>query len=98
MASSNEKDAAAVDHADDTLHDTGAAVQLAHDADDTTYSPWSLRMFRLYLVLCVAYLCGCLNGYDGSLMGGLVREICVVFPLSGDSPAPETVALLRDCS
>ncbi|KAK4231088.1 lactose permease [Podospora fimiseda] len=48
-----------------------AVEELAHDADDTKYSPWSKQMFRLYLVLAVAYLCGCLNGYDGSLMGGL---------------------------
>ena len=43
----------------DDFHDTGAAVlQLAHDADATTYSPWTPRMFRLYLVLACAYLCG----------------------------------------
>ncbi|OAA62868.1 major facilitator superfamily transporter lactose [Niveomyces insectorum RCEF 264] len=50
---------------------TDLAVQLAHDADTEAYSPWTLHMFRLYLVLACAYLCGCLNGYDGSLMGGL---------------------------
>lgn len=71
MASAPEKDAAAVDHADDTAAGTDAAVQLAHDADDTRYSPWSWSMCRLYLVLSLSYLCGCLNGYDGSLMGGL---------------------------
>jgi hypothetical protein len=69
MASNNEK-GTAVDH-NDVLHDTGAAVQLAHEVDDTKYSPWTWRMLRLYLVLACAYLCGCLNGYDGSLMGGL---------------------------
>ncbi|EFX04227.1 major facilitator superfamily transporter lactose [Grosmannia clavigera kw1407] len=47
------------------------AVQMAHDAETKTYSPWTLRMVRLYVVLSCAYLCGCLNGYDGSLMGGL---------------------------
>jgi hypothetical protein len=52
-------------------HDTGAAVQLAHDVDNTVYSPWTMTMFRLYSCLIIAYLCGCLNGYDGSLMGGL---------------------------
>lgn len=71
MAPAPEKDAAAFDRADDTLRETDVAVQLAHDADDSEYSPWSWRMIRLYLVLSLSYLCGCLNGYDGSLMGGL---------------------------
>jgi hypothetical protein len=66
---------------DATLHETmspredldhaGLAVQLAHEVDETKYKPFTLSMFRLYGVLLVAYLCGCLNGYDGSLMGGL---------------------------
>ncbi|ORY68655.1 general substrate transporter [Pseudomassariella vexata] len=51
--------------------DVNTAVQLAHEVDDNRYSPWTPRMFRLYLVLAVAYLCGCLNGFEGSLMGGL---------------------------
>ncbi|KFY31700.1 hypothetical protein V493_00880 [Pseudogymnoascus sp. VKM F-4281 (FW-2241)] len=49
----------------------GEALQLSDDVDATKYSPWTKSMFRLYGVLAVAYLCGCLNGYDGSLMGGL---------------------------
>lgn len=71
MAPDPEKDAPTADQHDDKLGDTDVAVQLAHDVDDTKYSPWSPRMFRLYLVLSLSYLCGCLNGYDGSLMGGL---------------------------
>lgn len=59
------------EHTVEHTQDTGAAVQLAHDVDNTVYSPWSLTMFRLYLILIIAYLCGALNGYDGSLMGGL---------------------------
>ncbi|KAH8645822.1 general substrate transporter [Xylariales sp. PMI_506] len=51
--------------------DASAALQLAHDVDSVSYSPWSKTMLRLYLVLASGYLCGCLNGYDGSLMGGL---------------------------
>ena len=54
------------------LHDGDKAVQLAHDADDTRYSPLTKGLFRLYLVLVLPYLCGCLNGYDGSLMGGII--------------------------
>ncbi|KXX80408.1 Lactose permease [Madurella mycetomatis] len=71
MAPDSDKDAAAVDHLDGKVGDTDVAVQLAHDVDDTKYSPWSRQMIRLYLVLSLSYLCGCLNGYDGSLMGGL---------------------------
>lgn len=67
-----EKPTATAEHADNTAaHQTDVTVQLAHDVDDTKYSPWSPRLFRLYLVLSLSYLCGCLNGYDGSLMGGL---------------------------
>ena len=53
------------------VNEVATAVQLAHDVEETRYSPWTWSMFRLYLVLACAYLCGCLNGYDGSLMGGL---------------------------
>lgn len=49
----------------------GEALQLSDEVDAAKYSPWTKSMFRLYGVLAVAYLCGCLNGYDGSLMGGL---------------------------
>ncbi|KAL8286100.1 hypothetical protein RB597_002956 [Gaeumannomyces tritici] len=51
--------------------DLNQAVQMAHEVENTTYSPWTWAMCRLYVVLACAYLCGCLNGYDGSLMGGL---------------------------
>lgn len=51
--------------------DAGTAVQIAHDTEQQNYSPWTMHMWRLYAVLWVAYLCGCLNGYDGSLMGGV---------------------------
>ncbi|KAL2832616.1 general substrate transporter [Aspergillus cavernicola] len=46
-------------------------ARVAHDALTTKYNPWTVSMFRLYGCLVVAYLCGCLNGYDGSLMGGI---------------------------
>lgn len=51
--------------------DADRAMALAGEVDMARYSPWSPSMFRLYAVLACAYLCGCLNGYDGSLMGGL---------------------------
>ncbi|KAK2761153.1 hypothetical protein FQN54_001674 [Arachnomyces sp. PD_36] len=47
------------------------AVQLAVDVANEKYSLWSPSLLRLYACLSLAYLCGCLNGYDGSLMGGL---------------------------
>ncbi|KAL5335051.1 general substrate transporter [Aspergillus crustosus] len=46
-------------------------VRVAHDALNAKYNPLSPSLLRLYLVLVVPYLCGCLNGYDGSLMGGI---------------------------
>ena len=48
-----------------------SATQLAEDVERNKPSPWTASMFRLYACLAIAYLCGCLNGYDGSLMGGL---------------------------
>lgn len=53
------------------LQQTSDAIQLAEAVTATEYSPWTRNMFRLYGCLLIAYLCGCLNGYDGSLMGGL---------------------------
>ncbi|KAJ4249849.1 hypothetical protein NW762_012192 [Fusarium torreyae] len=47
------------------------ATEIAHEVENNNYSPWTASMFQLYGVLIVAYCCGCLNGYDGSLMGGL---------------------------
>lgn len=46
-------------------------VNAAQQSETTKYSAFSKHMLRLYLVLIIPYLCGCLNGYDGSLMGGL---------------------------
>lgn len=70
MSQHAEKDVPDVHHEDDA-HDVDAAVQLSEDVDNVTYSPWSAHMFRLYAILIIPYLNGCLNGYDGSLMGGL---------------------------
>lgn len=58
MANSSEKQRPEVD--DERVRDTGTAVQLAHDAQNHSVSPWTGGMFRLYLVLACAYLCGCL--------------------------------------
>jgi hypothetical protein len=70
----SEKEAGATavqQHSHNEHHDTDEAIRLAHDVDTTYYSPWSPYMLRFYMILVCAYLCGCLNGYDGSLMGGL---------------------------
>lgn len=53
------------------LQETSDAIQLAEAVESTNCSPWTSSMFRLYGCLAIAYLCGCLNGYDGSLMGSL---------------------------
>ncbi|KIN03288.1 hypothetical protein OIDMADRAFT_53085 [Oidiodendron maius Zn] len=47
------------------------AVQIADEVLYGKSSPWTWPLIRLYCVLFIGYLCGCLNGYDGSLMGGL---------------------------
>ncbi|RGP78341.1 lactose permease [Fusarium longipes] len=47
------------------------ANEIAHEVENHKFSPWTKSMFHLYAVLFVAYCCGCLNGYDGSLMSGL---------------------------
>lgn len=49
----------------------GEAVELAEQVAAARYSPWTPSLLRLYGCLLIGYLCGCLNGYDGSLMGSL---------------------------
>jgi hypothetical protein len=58
-------------HIHDIDNSSSDAILLATEADTTEYSPWTGAMFRLYGVLAIAYLCGCLNGFDGSLMGAI---------------------------
>jgi hypothetical protein len=68
---SSEKDGAEVNHVGELDNSSSDAVLLATAADSTDYSPWTGAMWRLYGVLFVAYLCGMLNGFDGSLMGAI---------------------------
>ncbi|KAH6664689.1 putative lactose permease [Halenospora varia] len=56
---------------DDLDNHASDAVQLATEATTSKDSPWTLAMFRLYAVLSISFLCGCLNGFDGSLMGAI---------------------------
>lgn len=60
-----------VDDLDNELRQAKDAVQLSDEVVHVKQSPWKIGMLRLYGCLTIAYLCGCLNGYDGSLMGGL---------------------------
>ncbi|OJJ46029.1 hypothetical protein ASPZODRAFT_132997 [Penicilliopsis zonata CBS 506.65] len=55
----------------DAQQNVGDAVQVAENATTFKYKPWTWNMLRLYGCLAIAYLCGCLNGYDGSLMSSL---------------------------
>ncbi|KAF2399675.1 MFS lactose permease-like protein [Trichodelitschia bisporula] len=55
-------------------HDTVKGVQNAALADVLSKqkpNPWTRRMFLLYACLLVATFNSCINGYDGSLMGGI---------------------------
>lgn len=70
-SSRGEKPDAVHDTLEDTLAPVVIAAEIAHEVENNKYSPWTCSMFSLYGVLFVAYCCGCLNGYDGSLMGGL---------------------------
>nr|CBV37356.1 hexose transporter [Colletotrichum graminicola] len=69
-----KRDVASTDFQEDAPPAVVAAAtahEIAHEVDDGKYSPWTKSMFYLYAVLFVAYCCGALNGYDGSLMGAL---------------------------
>ncbi|KAF4470118.1 Lactose permease [Fusarium albosuccineum] len=68
--SSSKKDLPKTKSAEDVLH-TEFADHIADRAAEVECSPWTKSMFRLYGCLLITYFCGCLNGYDGSLMGGL---------------------------
>ncbi|KAL2074227.1 hypothetical protein VTL71DRAFT_8005 [Oculimacula yallundae] len=67
----DEKEHAMTGDFKNDLNPLAVAIEIAEEVDSSKYSPWTWSMFRLYGVLFVAYCCGCLNGYDGSLMGGL---------------------------
>lgn len=67
MADVKEPNFATMEH-DETARD---ALQLAIDVEEIECKPFTKNMFRLYGCMLVCYFCGCLNGYDGSLMGGL---------------------------
>jgi hypothetical protein len=57
-----------IDDMDSEFRDAKVAVHLSEEAVHIKQSPWTSSMWKLYGCLTIAYLCGCLNGYDGSLM------------------------------
>lgn len=50
---------------------TAHAFDIADRLENVEYSLFTWPMARLMLVLLVGYLCGIVNGYDGSLMGSI---------------------------
>lgn len=60
-----------VDYYDDKFCDIDVVVWFVYDVDDIKYFFWLVKMVCLYFVFVIVYFCGCFNGYDGSLMGGL---------------------------
>lgn len=69
MEKDSKADVSHISHVDTLDHPSHDAVLIATEVESSDDSPWTLSMFRLYAVLALAYLCGCLNGFDGSLMG-----------------------------
>lgn len=57
MMDEKETHVDSVAHHDD-VPDIDQVVQIAHETGEKNISPWTWPMFRLYLVLSVAYLCG----------------------------------------
>ncbi|KAG9498102.1 hypothetical protein J7337_010995 [Fusarium musae] len=72
------------------------ATEIAHEVENNKFSPWTPSMFQLYAVLFVAYCCGCLNGYDGSLMGGLngMKSYQRTFDMKSDGSATGIVFMI----
>ncbi|KAL2859149.1 general substrate transporter [Aspergillus pseudodeflectus] len=55
----------------EVVGNTNELLDVAERVAEIRCSPWTKSMFRLYGCLLISYFCGCLNGFDGSLMGGL---------------------------
>lgn len=52
------------------------AIVISQLAEDVRPKLWTKRMFRLYGILLLGYLCIVLQGYDGSLMGAINAMVC----------------------
>lgn len=46
-------------------------LQAVGDAENVRPSLFTWRMFKLYAILSLGYMCIVLQGYDGSLMGAI---------------------------
>lgn len=70
--------------------DVDEAVEIAQLIEHERPNLWTKRMFRLYGILLLGYMCIILQGYDGSLMGAINDMVCVPsfmrsFPIHGAS-------------
>ncbi len=71
----------------DESHEKAAieeAVVISHLAESAQPKLWTRRMFRLYGILLLGYLCIVLQGYDGSLMGAINAMVRAGF--RGEAP------------
>jgi hypothetical protein len=96
MVIEEKETVADVSHIGDLDNSSSDAILLATEADTSAYSPWSKAMFRLYGVLAIAYLCGCLNGFDGSLVRSKYSRVGILPDFSreansGDLPCARRI-------
>ena len=76
MAESEKKNGIAMRTLDHSADDAVKEVQsttLAEALLQAKPKPLSSRMLQLYFCLLIATFCSCINGYDGSVMGGINR-------------------------
>lgn len=57
--------------------DVDEALEIAQLIEHERPNLWTKRMFRLYGILLLGYMCIILQGYDGSLMGAINDMVCV---------------------
>lgn len=57
--------------------DVDEAAEIAQLIEQERPNLWTKRMFRLYGILLLGYMCIILQGYDGSLMGAINDMVCV---------------------
>ncbi|KAI8628810.1 lactose permease [Xylariaceae sp. FL1651] len=82
-----------------TANISGAKAKEVHNAElfaalqETKIKPWTKESRTIYLAIFTAFLCACANGYDGSLLTGIVamHQFQDVFHSGTDGP---TVSLL----
>lgn len=60
-----------IDAAKSQRHLEDLKVEMAALATIAKPSPWTRNMIKLYLILIPGFICSTINGFDGSLMGGI---------------------------